>query len=317
MPKKENVKPKIGIVGCGVIGASWAAYFLARGFDVSATDPAKGAESALRAHIQSFWPILEQIGLSKGASQDRLTFNEDLAKALSGCGFVQENGPERIDIKRNLIAQIDSAVEKDVIIASSSSGIMISDVQDAARHPERVLLGHPFNPPHLIPLVEVAGGKLASPEAIEKTLAFYTSIGKKPILLRREMKGHIANRLQAALFREAIYLIEQGVASVADIDAAIAHGPGLRWALLGPVVNMHLSGGAGGLTHALDHLGPALEIWWKDLGRVEEITPAIKKQMVEGLNEELESISPEKMIQQRDEILVSLLNMKSAADQLL
>jgi len=161
---------------------------------------------------------------------------------------------------------IFAAVPSDSLIATSSSGILISDIQDAAAYPERVLLGHPFNPPHLIPLVEVVGGRLTCEDAIKKALAFYGSIGKKPIRIRREVKGHIANRLQAALWREAFFLVEQGIASVEDVDTAIAHGPGLRWALLGPFLNLHLSGGAGGIAHVLEHLGPPIESWWRDLG---------------------------------------------------
>src|SRR6266478_4726424 len=195
----------IGIVGTGVIGASWAAFYLSRGFEVRATDPADGAEGDLRDVVASYWPTLEQLGLTRGASQDRLTFGTDISKILSGVDFVQENGPERLDIKRDLIAHIDAAIPDHAIIATSSSGILISSIQDAAKHPERVVLGHPFSPPHLIPLVEVLGGKLTSNDAVERTVAFYASIGKKPIRIRREIKGHVTNRLQAAIWQEAFF----------------------------------------------------------------------------------------------------------------
>ena len=307
---------KIGVVGCGVIGASWAAYFLARGFDVAATDPADGAEQKLRSLIDQNWTLLSRIGLADGAARDRLSFAKDPAVALAGVGFVQENGPERIDLKRRLLAEISAVVDNEVIIATSSSGVLISDIQDAAANPARVVLGHPFNPPHLIPLVEVVGGKQTSPEAIERALAFYAAIGKKPIHIRREVSGHVANRLQAALWREAFSLMEQGVASIADIDTAIAHGPGLRWALLGPFLNLHLSGGAGGIAHTIDHLGPPIEDWWRDLGGLSAITPDLRVEAIAGIEQELAGRSLAAMTAARDDVLVALLSLKAAAGAL-
>ncbi|MDR3620795.1 MAG: 3-hydroxyacyl-CoA dehydrogenase NAD-binding domain-containing protein [Paludisphaera borealis] len=306
---------RIAVVGCGVIGASWAAHYLARGFDVAATDPAPDAEKRLREVVERAWPVLERIGLADGAAKERLRFEPDLASALKGADFVQENGPERLNVKRELIARIDAGIRDDVLIASSTSGILISEFQDAARRPERVLLGHPFNPPHLIPLVEVVGGKLTSPEAIDRAMRFYAAVGKKPIHIRREMKGHVANRLQAALWREAFSLVDQGVATVADIDAAIAHGPGLRWALLGPFLNLHLSGGEGGIAHVIDHLGPPMEDWWRDLGDF-TFTEAVKAEAVEGVDDELKGRSLPAMIRQRDDVLLALLALKAKADQL-
>lgn len=310
-----NTKPRIAVVGTGVIGASWAAYFLAKGFSVSATDPAEGAEARLRAMVDGCWPILERTGLAEGASRERLSFDADLERAVAGCGFVQENGPERVEIKRDLLARISAVVAADALIATSSSGILISDTQDAARNPERVLLGHPFNPPHLIPLVEVVGGKLTSAEAISRALEFYSAIGKKPIHIKREIKGFIANRLQAALWREAFYLMDQGVADVADIDAAIAHGPGLRWALLGPFLNLHLSGGAGGIAHMIDHLGPPIEGWWRDLGEI-AFTPQVRADAVDGVAAELAGRDLAAMTAARDDILLKLIAMKDAASEL-
>lgn len=311
----SNAQTRIAIVGTGVIGASWAAYFLARGFSVSATDPADGAEARLRSLVDEFWPALARVGLAEGASRDRLSFDPDLSRAVGGCEFVQENGPERVDLKRDLLAQISATAPRDAIIATSSSGILISDIQDAAEYPQRVLLGHPFNPPHLIPLVEVVGGRLTSPEAIQRALAFYAAIGKKPIHIRREVKGHVANRLQAALWREAFYLVDQGVASIADIDTAIAHGPGLRWALLGPFLNLHLSGGAQGIGHVIDHLGPPIESWWRDLGDL-SFTPKVRTEAVEGVAAELSGRDLAALTAARDDILIKLLALKSDAAQL-
>ena len=305
----------IGIVGTGVIGASWAAFYLSRGFDVRATDPADGAEGRLRDLVASYWPTLEQLGLTRGASQDHLTFGTDISKILSGVDFVQENGPERLDIKRDLIANIDAAIPGHAIIATSSSGILISSIQDAAKHPERVVLGHPFSPPHLIPLVEVLGGKLTSNDAVERTFSFYASIGKKPIHIRREIKGHVTNRLQAAIWQEAFWLVEQGIATVADIDTAISHGPGLRWALLGAFLNLEIAGGSGGLAHLLEHLGPPMESWWTDLKTV-HLSDELNQKAVDETKEYLKPYDFAETVKQRDDILVKLLGMKAAANQL-
>jgi carnitine 3-dehydrogenase len=301
---------RIAVVGAGVIGASWAAYFLAKGFDVAATDPADGAEKRLRALIDGYWPSLESRGLVEGASRSRLRFDPEIMGAVAGCAFIQENGPERVDVKRDLLARISAAAPSDSLIATSSSGILISDIQDAAAHPERVVAGHPFNPPHLMPLVEVAGGRQTSEDAIKRALAFYESIGKKTIRIRREVKGHIANRLQAALWREAFYLVEQGIASVEDVDTAIAQGPGLRWALLGPFLNLHLSGGAGGIAHVLEHLGPPLESWWPELGNV-TLNEDLKAAIARGVAEELSGADLGDLNHHRDDLLLALLQLKA------
>lgn len=310
----EPSSGRIAVVGTGVIGASWAAYFLAKGFDVAATDPAGGAEKRLRALVDEFWPSLERLGLVDGASRSRLSFDPEIMRAVAGCAFIQENGPERVDVKRDLLGKISAAVPSDSLIASSSSGILISDIQDAAAYPERVLLGHPFNPPHLIPLVEVVGGRQTSEDAINKALTFYESIGKKTIRIRREVKGHVANRLQAALWREAFYLVEQGIASVEDVDTAIAQGPGLRWALLGPFLNLHLSGGAGGIAHVLEHLGPPLESWWPELGNV-TLNEQLKTAIARGVAEELCGADLSDVGRHRNDLLLALLQLKARADR--
>lgn len=305
----------IAVVGCGVIGASWAAYFLAKGFSVAATDPGEQAEHNLRKWIRAFWPTLEQQGLSAGASMDRLSFHENVSDTVKGAQFIQENGPERLDIKRRLIADIEAAAPSDTLIASSSSGLLISDIQSAAQFPERIVLGHPFNPPHLIPLVEVLGGKLSSQDNVQRAIEFYRSIGKKPIHIRQEIKGHVANRLQAALWKEAFYLVNNDVISVADLDTAISFGPGLRWALLGPFLNLHLSGGEGGIEHALEHLGPPIEDWWADLGQV-TLSADTNKKIIDGVRHELAPYDEIRMRQQRDAVLLTLMQLKKDSDQL-
>ena len=305
----------VGVVGTGVIGASWVAYFLAQGLVVRATDPGPGAEDRLRRSIDALWPSLEKIGLAPGADKSRVSFFTDLEQALEGVDFVQENGPEKESLKIDLFRRIDKVLPADVVLASSSSGLLMSRIQAECRFPERVVLGHPFNPPHLIPLVEVIGGDQTSPEVVERTMRFYADIGKRPVHPRKEVKGHIANRLQAALWREAFNLVDQGVASVADIDAAIAHGPGLRWALLGPFANLHLSGGAGGIEHLLDHLGGPIEDWWKDLGDP-AMTPELKQKVAQGVHEMLKGHAESVFVPERDRLLVDLIAAKSDSGQL-
>jgi len=306
---------KIAVVGTGVIGAGWATHFLARGFDVTATDPAAGAEARLRAYIDEAWPTVEALGLAEGASRDRLDFTTDVAQAVRGAVFVQESGPERLGVKHALIASIETAVDADVIIASSSSGLQISEIQSEAMHPERIVLGHPFNPPHVIPLVEVGGGKRTSEDNIAKAMAFYAEVGKKPIRIRKEVKGHIANRLQVALWQEAISLVQKGIASVEDIDTAISYGPGLRWALLGPFINLHASGGAGGITHLLQHLGASQREWAYDLGRYPETDDYVLP-IAQGVDAELEGRDLQVLLRQRDELLVQLIAAKAGKSQI-
>src|SRR3954462_2695266 len=301
---------RIAIVGTGVIGASWAAEYLARGFDVVATDPAPNAEADLRKYIDEAWKDLKSIGLSEGASRDRLTFTTDMKKALSQADFVQENGPERPDFKMKLFADMDDATPPDSIIASSSSGITPSVIQSKCKRPERILIGHPFNPPHIIPLVEVVGGTKTSPETIEQAMAFYASIGKRPIHLRKELPGHVANRLQAALYREMLYLIEQGVLSVEDTDAAVCYGPGLRWGVMGQSLQWHLGGGAGGIKHFMDHLMDPLQGMMKALG-TPNITPELKQTVIDGVMREAGGRSVEQLAQAENEVLVGLLKLRA------
>jgi carnitine 3-dehydrogenase len=305
---------RVAVVSTGVIGASWAALFLARGLDVVATDPAPGAEERLRADVAAHWPVLDAVA---GASPDRLAFTADVTEAVTGADFVQENGPEREDVKRDLFAVLDAAAGPDVVIASSSSGLLPTVIaRGAPDHPERVLVGHPFNPPHLIPLVEVVPGERTSEAAVERAMAFYLAVGKRPIRLRQELPGHVANRLQAALWQEAYSLVERGVATVADVDTAIAHGPGLRWAILGPFLNQHLSGGPGGIAHILEHLGPPTEAWWRDLRQV-TLTPELVDTLVAGVDDEIAGAGlgdTAALVAHRDAVLTTLLDAKSRTE---
>ena len=306
---------KVALVGTGVIGASWATLFLSKGLDVVATDPAPEAEAKLRATVARQWPAVQKLGMANSASQSRLSFVATPEEAVAQADFVQENGPERLDIKRDIYRRIDGAARPEVVLATSSSGLLISEVQIACANPERVLVGHPFNPPHLIPLVEVVGGEATSPAAINIAMAFYRAVGKKPIHVKKEVKGHVANRLQAALWREAFWLVREGVATVADVDTAISNGPGLRWALLGPFLNLHLSGGAGGLSHVLDHLGPPIEEWWADMHDI-SIDDALKATLVAGGDDVLAGKSMAEITIDRDRVLLELMSLKSKAAKL-
>lgn len=301
---------RVGVVGTGVIGASWATLFLAHGCEVIATDPAPDAEGKLRDIVQRQWSAAERLGIVEGASPARLRFTATLEEAASAADFIQESGPERLDIKLDLYRRLDGAASPRTIIASSSSGLLISEIQAACGHPERILLGHPFNPPHLIPLVEIVAGQQTEAWAVDAAMAFYRELGKRPILLKKEVPGHVANRLQAALWREAFALVRDGVATVEDIDTAIAHGPGLRWALLGPFLNLHLSGGAGGLQHALDHLGAPIESWWRDAGSV-AIDEPLKDTLVAGANAMLTERPLAETVRERDDVLLTLLDLKA------
>ncbi len=304
---------KVAVIGAGTIGASWAAYFLSRGLDVTASDPAPNAEAFARGYVTNAWPTLQKLGgVAAGASPERLRFERDPQKAVAGAAFVQESGPEREDMKIALFAELDAVLPPDAIIASSSSGLLISRIQSKCRHPERCVLGHPFNPPHLIPLVEVVGGKATSPQTIEKTLAFYRAIGKHPIHIKKEVSGHVANRLQAALWREAVHLVASGVASVADVDAAITYGPGLRWPIYGPHLTFHLAGGIGGMEHFMKHLLVPMQSWWDDLGDP-EMTAEVQRRIVEGVAEEAGGRSIAELAARRDRALIAILEaLKSA-----
>ena len=314
MAKSRQVR-NIAIVGTGVIGASWAALYLARGFNVTATDPAPNAEANLRKFVDAAWKDLTVIGLSPNASRDHLQFTADMKKALSDADFVQENGPERQEFKIKLFADMDAATPEDSIISSSSSGLTMSVMQSACKHPERCVIGHPFNPPHVIPLVEVVAGGKTSPQTVEQAISFYESIGKKPIHVRKEVVGHVANRLQAALYREIVHLIEQGVLDVADSDVAVCYGPGLRWGVMGANLLFHLGGGQGGIQHFMDHLSGPVSSWWKDLGKITEFSPEVKQTIINGVRDEVAGRSIEELEHERDMMLLELLATRAKGEK--
>lgn len=306
---------RVAIIGTGVIGASWAALFLAKGLEVVATDVAPNAEASLKKFIEEAWPAVSRLGLSPGASQANLEFTSDLPTAVERADFVQENGPERIDFKKKLYGQLDELLPPDVIVASSSSGLTMSEIQlGCSSHPERCVIGHPFNPPHIIPLVEIVGGAKTSGDTIRRASEFYTGLGKRTVRLHKEVPGHVANRLQAALAREVYYLVAEGVVSVADVDTALCWGPGLRWGVMGQVLLNHLGGGMGGIEHFFAQFTGPVTAWWKVLGSP-ELTPEVQKKLIDGLHEEVGSRSIDELAAQRDEVLLGLLELRAKSDQ--
>ncbi|AAU48452.1 3-hydroxyacyl-CoA dehydrogenase NAD-binding domain-containing protein [Burkholderia pseudomallei] len=295
---------RIAVVGAGVIGASWTAFYLSKGFDVAVTDPAPGARERLDAALANF------LGERAGTLASRVAFEPTLDAALEGADFVQENGPERLDFKRELYRRIDARLPAHVLVASSSSGLKMSDIQTACdAHPQRCLVAHPFNPPHLIPLVELVGGAATSADAIARAKRFYDSLGKVTIVLNKERAGHVANRLAAALFREVYYLVGEGVVSVEDADKAVSWGPGLRWGLMGQSLVYHLGGGEGGIAHFLEHLSGPMASWWNDLG-APSFSPDVDRQLIDALREIQGAHSMRELGAERDRLLVELIDAR-------
>ena len=292
--------------GTGVIGGGWVAYFLARGYDVVAWDPAPGAEERLRHLVDVAWPALTGLGLRGGASRDRLRYEPDLAKAVAETEFVQESAPEDLELKRRLLAEIDEATPLHVVISSSTSGYPMTDMQVKCAHPERTVVGHPFNPPYLIPLVEVVGGEQTDPAAVAWASEFFTVAGKSVITLEREVPGFIANRLQEALWREALHMIAAGEATVEQIDLSITDGPGLRWPVQGPMLTFHLAGGQGGMAHMLDHFGPSLLSPWTRL-EAPALTPRLRDAVVAGCEREAAGRSIDDLVAERDRGVIAIL----------
>ena len=296
----------VACVGAGVIGGGWVAYLLARGFAVHAWDPAPDAEARLRGLVDAAWPALTELGLAPGASVDNLTVAAELAHAVAEADVVQESAPEQLEVKRSLLAAIDAATPAHVVIASSTSGFGMTEMAVEAQTPERLVVAHPFNPPYLIPLVEVVGGEKTAADVVTWTAAFFRHIGKSVITLDREVPGFIANRLQEALWREALHMVAEGEATVEQIDLSITDGPGLRWPVQGPMLTFHLAGGQGGMAHMLDHFGPSLLSPWTRLG-APELTPELRDAVVEGCEREADGRRIDDLVQERDRGVIAIL----------
>ena len=296
---------RLALVGGGVIGSGWAARALAHGLDVVATDPAPGAEGKMRSAVENAWPALQRVGLKPGADMGRLRFAKTVEEAVAEADFVQESAPEREDLKRRLHAQIDAAARPDVVIASSSSGLLPSRFQADCKRPELVVVGHPFNPVYLLPLVEVLGGEKTSAEAIDRAMAFYRSIGMHALKVRTEVPGYIADRLQEALWREALHMVGEGVATTAEIDDSIRFGPGLRWSFFGTCLIFHMAGGDEGMKHMLAQFGPALELPWTKL-KAPKLTDELTQRMVEGTQAQARGKSVKELERFRDDCLIAV-----------
>ena len=295
----------VAVLGAGVIGASWTALFLAAGRSVAVYDPAPDAEAGTRAYIETAWPALVELGLAERGDKTRVTFHTVAAEAVQGAQFIQENVPERIAIKHALTAEVEPHLAPGAIFATSTSGLTWEAMAEGFADPSRFLLAHPFNPPHLIPLVELTGGDRTDEDAMTRARAFYEDIGKVTIRLRKGMAGHVANRLQAALWREAIHLVVEGVASVEDVDKAIWAGPGLRWAAMGPTMLFHLAAGKSGLEGYCDHFRDTFEGWWDDLGQV-RMTDEVIQSLVAGVEDEAGGLSQAELAARRDALLIAM-----------
>ncbi|MDA8021442.1 MAG: 3-hydroxyacyl-CoA dehydrogenase NAD-binding domain-containing protein [Gammaproteobacteria bacterium] len=301
----EKAKP-VAVLGTGVIGASWAALFLAAGLKVRAYDPAENAEESVRRCVENAWPAMTRLGLAGKGDPGGIEWFDKPEDAVAGAGFVQESVPERIAAKHSLFAEIEDALDADTVVASSASGLMVSEMQKGWRDPSRFLLGHPFNPPHLIPLVELLANDATADGVLEAAEVFYHSVGKVTIRVKREVPAHVANRLQAALWQEAIHLVRSGVASVEDVDKAVWAGPGLRWAAMGPHMLFHLGAGAGGMTEFCNRYAPSFHRWWDDLGRV-RLDESAASDLARGVAAEVEGRDVAQASAMRDELIVAML----------
>ncbi|OCC06241.1 3-hydroxyacyl-CoA dehydrogenase [Labrys sp. WJW] len=296
----------VAVLGAGVIGASWASLFLASGRSVAVFDVSDTAERQVRDHVEQTWPLLQELGLVKGGNPGLVSFHKSAITAVEGANFVQESVPERLPIKHALYASIEPALSSRAVVATSASGLTLSEMQAGWKDPSRFVLGHPFNPPHLIPLVEVMGNDRTAAGVVEAAERFYADVGKVTIRVNREVPGHVANRLQAAVWREAIHLVKTGVASVEDVDTAMWAGPGLRWAAMGPTMLFHLGAGEGGLAAFCERYTDSFNRWWDDLGSL-HLNPEISEELVSGVLEEANGHTPAVLSARRDALIASML----------
>lgn len=310
MTQQETAAIKnITVVGTGVIGNGWITRFLANGYQVTASDPDPSAEARTREAVEHAWPAMQKVGLHEAASLDNLFFETDVQKAVQNADFIQENVPEREELKRKVIAGIDQHAPKETIIASSTSGILPSTLQaDCTNHPERVIVAHPFNPVYLMPLVELVGGQKTDALFVEKARVFYDGMNMKPLVVKKEIEGHIADRLMEAIWREGLHIVNDGIATTEEVDASIIYGPGLRWALMGPFLTLHMGGGKQGMRHLLKQFGPALKLPWTKL-EAPELTDELAEKVITGCEEQTEGVEMEDLEKRRDAFLIELQDL--------
>ena len=303
----KNVQ-RVALVGGGVIGSGWATRCLAHGLSVVVTDPSPAAAEMVLRTVDSAWPILEEAGLDDEADRSKLEFVPDIETAVADADFVQENVPEREDLKIAVHEEIGRHAKDDTVVASSSSGLLPSRLQSRCRKPERLVIGHPFAPVYLLPLVEVVGGEQTSLDCVRAAGAFYRQIGMRPLHVRKEVEAYIADRLQESLYREALHLINDGIATVPEIDAAVTGGPGLRWAFMGTFMAWHLGGGPGGMRHTIEQFGPALELPWSHM-KAPELTEELKNRIIDGCEVESGDRDFSELERRRDKCLAEFQNV--------
>ncbi len=302
---------KVAVVGGGVIGIGWVLHYLRMGFDVTAYDPMPEARERIASMVNDTWPLMEDLGLRPGASRDRLVIVSSLMEAVSGADVVQEAVPEVAAMKTKVFAEMDQHAPVHSVLMTSTSGISMTVIQSESKHPERMVVGHPFNPPYLVPLVEILGGDQTSPETVAWARDFYRLNDKDPIVLEREVPAFIASRLQEAMWREALHMIAEGEATVEQIDISVRQGPGLRWAITGPMMNFHLAGGPGGMAHVLDHFGPTLKEPWTRLV-APELTDELRQRVIDGCDREAAGRSVAELVAERDRCLVAIMRARDA-----
>lgn len=293
-------------LGCGVIGSGWVTRALAHGLDVVAWDPAPGAEAVLRQRVANAWPALIQQGLHPEASQQRLRFVATIEECVGSADFIQESAPERLELKLDLHRKISAAAKPDALIGSSTSGLLPSEFYESAIHPERCVVGHPFNPVYLLPLVEVVGGRHTTPEAIQAAIEVYQNLGMRPLHVRKEVPGFIADRLLEALWREALHLVNDGVATTGEIDDAIRFGAGLRWSFMGTFLTYTLAGGDAGMRHFMNQFGPALQLPWTYLP-APPLSDRLIDDVVEGTTAQQGEHSIAALERYRDDCLLAVM----------
>lgn len=298
---------RVAIIGTGVIGTGWASRFLANGYAVNAWDPASGFESVLEQKLESLWPTLERYGAVQGASLANLHCCVNIADACTGVMHVQESAPERLDIKRDLIARLDALVDPDITVASSSSGLLPSEIQAGMNGANRIIVGHPFNPVYLLPLVEVVPGAATASATVDRLQALYRDVNMHPLLVRKEIEGYLSDRLQEAMWREILHLVNDDVATTGELDDAIVYGPGLRWAIMGTCLTFHLAGGDQGMRHMLEQFGPALKLPWTRL-EAPELSESLIDKMVSGTAAQAGDRSVAELEKLRDDCLIEIQN---------
>lgn len=312
--KEPRAARTTAVLGAGVIGTGWVLHFLRMGHDVRLFDPVPAARERMPRVASEMWPLMVELGLREGASLDRLTIVDSLEDLVRGVDVVQEAIPENADMKTEVFTEMDALSDPSTILLTSTSGISMTRIQSGCRSPERTAVGHPFNPPYLVPLVEVLGGDRTAGGVVSWVLDFYKSNDKEPILLEREVPAFIASRLQEAMWREALHMIANGEATVEQIDTSIRQGPGLRWAITGPIMNFHLAGGPGGIAHVLDHFGPTLKEPWTRL-EAPELTDGLRKSLIDGCERMAGGRSVEEMIALRDRALVTIMRARDSLDR--